>query len=86
LDKARQLPRRRENVVATIHPLSAVGRSAARPGNEAMEVFELGLTIGQLFRMKRDTEALEYYDRLLHLIEQVVQRQSKQTNKTTSDQ
>ncbi len=85
LDKVRQLPRKRESVIATVHPLSAIGRVAARPGPEAMEIFELGLTIGQLFRMKRDAEALEHYDRLLDLVEQVVQHRSEKLQKKPSE-
>ena len=85
LEKVSQLPRKREGVLATVHPLSAIGRSAARPSSEAMEIFELGLTIGQLFRMKRDAEALEHYDRLLDLVDQVVQRKSEKPQKKPSE-
>ena len=83
LDKVRQLPRKRESVMATIHPLAAIGRVAARPSSDAMEIFELGLTIGQLFRMKRDAEALDHYARLLDLVGQVVERRSKERPKPT---
>lgn len=76
LEDVRKAPRTRETVLATLPPLVTVGRFRARPGPEAMEIFELGLNVGQLYRMGREAEALAQYETLLDLVGKVIRRPS----------
>ena len=64
-ERARKAPRTRKGVTPLVSPLVGLGRQEARPRPEAMEAFELGLSIGHLFRLGRDPEALKLYERLL---------------------
>ena len=72
LEKARAAARTREGVQPLLHPLTALGRLKGRPGPRAMEIFEAGLTISQLFRQGRDAEALQEYEGLLKAVEGVL--------------
>ncbi len=49
-----------------------LGRFRGRPNRDAMEIFELGLAIGQLYRMDREDEAREHYEKLLDLACKVI--------------
>ena len=68
LEKARAAPRTREGILAPLEALVALGRLKARPRPEAMEIFEIGLSMGHLFRQGRAAEAVAAYDRLLVLV------------------
>ncbi len=67
LQKAEAAPRTLAGISPLLMPLATVAREAARPSDDAAEIFELGLSIGHLFRLGKETEAVQSYERLLVL-------------------
>jgi hypothetical protein len=74
LQQVHKLPRERKNVLAVVHSLAAVGRRAARPSEDAQQIFESALSIPHLFASGKEKAAWTQYDRLLQLVDDAVRQ------------
>jgi hypothetical protein len=67
LRDAENAPRTREGVQPHLQRIGMIARFRLRPGPDAGEAFQLGLSIPHLFRLQRDREAVAMYEELLEL-------------------
>lgn len=74
LEEAEKAPRTREGVQPHLLRLGTLARFRLRPSAEAGEMFEMGLTIPHLFRLKRSEEAVATYEEMLRLARKAIQR------------
>ena len=73
LELARSAPRTKQNILAAVGTLAALGRQLHRPHQEAQQVFELALSIPHHFRLGREEDALENYETLLRIVGDAVE-------------
>ncbi|MDP6722501.1 MAG: hypothetical protein QGF59_27810, partial [Pirellulaceae bacterium] len=61
-------PRTKANITAAIPTLALLGRYLGRPDPEAQEVFELALSIPHHFRLGREEQAVQDFEKLVRIV------------------
>ncbi|HJN09144.1 MAG TPA: cellulase family glycosylhydrolase [Pirellulaceae bacterium] len=68
VDKSAAAPRTKANITAAIPTLAQLGRYLGRPDPEAQEVFELALSIPHHFRLGREEQAVQDFEKLVRIV------------------